>query len=152
MWKWLLRLLGLGRDPATCPENEPEHLESEPLEAEEDWLLPDDVVARGWNRPPRRVVAYGRVVQVESQSEGSAAAADGQTLAIVSGSNGPKWLIMRCPCGCGETRRISLSKQVPPTWTLKVEPGPSVTLSPSVDLRSECRAHFILTRNRALVL
>lgn len=145
MWKWLLRLLGLSRDPAPRPE-------PEPLQGEDDWILPDDAVERGWNRRPRRVVAYGRVLQVESQSEGSAAAADGQTLAIVSGSNGPKWLMMRCPCGCGEMRRISLSKQVPPTWRLKVEPGPRVTLSPSVDLRSECRAHFILTRNRALVL
>jgi len=97
-------------------------------------------------------VAYPQVVEVQTQSEGATAAEDGQTLALVAGANSPKWLIMRCPCGCGEIRRISLSPQIPPAWHLTIEPGPLVSLSPSVFLRRECRAHFVLSRNRALVI
>lgn len=144
MWNWLRRLLGLGEKPAPPPPV--------PEPQATDRSHRDVFPETRSTRPPRKIVAYDRVVQVDSQSAGSAAAANGATLALVTGDNGPKWLMMRCPCGCGEIRRISLSPKVPPTWRLRVEPGPLVSLSPSVNLKGECRAHFILTRNRALVV
>ena len=141
MWRWLRKWLGFAPETPSAP-SAPVHDDTRPL----------DPSGRGGRElRPRRIVAYPRVVQVQTQSEGAAAAEDGQTLALVAGANGPKWLIMRCPCGCREIRRISLSPQIPPAWHITIEPGPLVSLSPSVFLRRECRAHFVLSRSRALV-
>jgi hypothetical protein len=103
-------------------------------------------------RHPRFVVRYRRVLEVATQSEGAAAAADGQTIALVRGSTAPKWLMLLCPCGCGEVRRVSVSAAVQPSWRLTISWRGRVSLYPSVWLMGECRAHFVLRDNRALVL
>lgn len=117
-----------------------------------DSAAPAPAAAAAARSDPRFVVDYTRVVVAQTQSEAMAAVADARTLAIVNGDDGPKWLILICPCGCHEPRRVSLSPRVSPAWRLKVEPGPLVSLRPSVFLARECRAHFILSRNRALVI
>jgi hypothetical protein len=72
-------------------------------------------------------------------------------LALVKGSGGPKWLVFVCPCGCGETRRVSVSPAVHPAWRLVISHDDELSLYPSVWLQSECEAHFILRDNVAVV-
>jgi hypothetical protein len=72
-------------------------------------------------------------------------------IALVRGATAFKWLVLCCPCGCGEIRRISTSSTVFPGWYLRYDPKGYASLYPSVVLKTECRAHFILRRNRALL-
>ena len=99
--------------------------------------------------PPEYTHAYPAVREVGTQAEARAAVEAEDALAIVRGEVGHKWLVMRCPCGCGEIRRVSLSPSVQPAWRYAIDRGGHVSLYPSVDLTSACRAHFILRRNIA---
>lgn len=100
----------------------------------------------------RKVVRYEKVFTVTTQAEGAEKVIAGNALALVEGATAPKWLMMLCPCGCGEVRRISLSPTIRPAWRLQVAPGMRLSLYPSVWLRGECRAHFVLRDNHALVI
>jgi len=100
----------------------------------------------------RRLVDYDRVHRVRSQSEAAGVLSDPRAIALVEGDAGPKWLLMNCPDECGEIRRISLSNATPPTWGFTLEQDGTVSLHPSVHLKSGCRVHFILRSNRAYVV
>lgn len=111
------------------------------------------VVDKNWPalKRPRFVVRYHTVLDAASQSEaGSLAARDG-VLSIVRGTAGAKWLVLRCPCGCGQIRRVSTAGTVRPNWRLQIDRNGQASLFPSVWLISECRAHFVLRSSRAFV-
>jgi hypothetical protein len=104
-------------------------------------------------RPTYRWIAeYGAVQRVKSQAQAAPLLSDPASIVIVEGDAGPKWLLMKCPDECGEIRRISLSKAMPPTWDFHNEADGTVSLYPSVHLTSGCRVHFILRHNRAYVI
>ena len=111
--------------------------------------------ASGRDREFRRIkctVVYSTVKVVDTQDEAAEAAREGNTLALIRGGiQGAKWLVMICPCGCGEIRRISLSKHIQPAWTLMISEDNEISLRPSVYLRGDCHAHFVLRDNVAYV-
>lgn len=100
-------------------------------------------------QPPSYSHSYPAVREVATQAEARAAVEAEDALALVRADVGYKWLVMRCPCGCGEIRRVSLSPSVRPTWRYELDRTGHVSLFPSVDLMSSCRAHFVLRRNIA---
>lgn len=62
----------------------------------------------------------------------------------------PRWLIMLCPCGCGEEIPINLDSRAGPAWRLyRNQRG--ITLYPSVWRDTGCQSHFIVWRNHILL-
>ncbi len=59
----------------------------------------------------------------------------------------PRWLILRCPSGCGDELSINLDRRAGPAW-LMYRQRKVVTLFPSVVLQSGCRSHFVVWKNR----
>src|SRR5437660_574254 len=59
----------------------------------------------------------------------------------------PRWLKLRCPCGCGELLSINLDPQAGDSWKLLVREG-KVCLFPSVWRDTGCESHFNLWNNR----
>ncbi|MDV4146480.1 DUF6527 family protein [Shimia sp. FJ5] len=53
-----------------------------------------------------------------------------------------KWACFHCPSGCGETIKLSLSKNRMPRWTAMSDWLRRPTISPSVRQTNECRCHF----------
>jgi hypothetical protein len=99
-----------------------------------------------------KTVTFNRVVRVETQDEGLSATQDHQTLAFVTNGKKAKWLLFRCPCGCGDLLRINLSPSIHPCWRLRVSRNGKLSIFPSIDRESGCGAHFFLTANVARLL
>ncbi|MGB4950377.1 MAG: DUF6527 family protein [Rhizobiaceae bacterium] len=59
-----------------------------------------------------------------------------------------KWACFRCPCGCGETIKLSLSKNRRPRWTAISDWLKRPAISPSVRQTNECRCHFWIRQGR----
>ncbi|MBK8322351.1 MAG: hypothetical protein IPL06_06320 [Betaproteobacteria bacterium] len=63
----------------------------------------------------------------------------------------PRWLILRCPCGCGEDIPINLDQRAGKAWRY-YEGGPrGATVFPSVWRDSGCESHFIIWGGRILL-
>lgn len=66
-------------------------------------------------------------------------------LLYVVGDRGNFWCaVLVCPCGCGDTIRLSLVKNDHPAWRLTVDADDRPSLSPSIDRTVRCRSHFFL--------
>jgi Family of unknown function (DUF6527) len=59
-----------------------------------------------------------------------------------------KWACFRCPGGCGETIKLSLSKNKRPKWTAVPDWLKRPTVSPSVRQLNDCRCHFWIRQGR----
>ncbi len=119
------------------------------------YLLPSTSEKSAFRKRYRRFkkdFRYLRVVRVETQTEGMEASRDHRVLALVTSVKKPKWLLFTCPCGCGELLRISLSRAIRPTWRIRLGRDGKVSLYPSIDRDSGCRAHFFLISNVARLL
>jgi hypothetical protein len=55
----------------------------------------------------------------------------------------PRWLVLRCPDGCGEDLPVNLDRRSGPAWKLYSRPK-GLTLYPSVWRDSGCESHFII--------
>lgn len=72
----------------------------------------------------------------------------GGTLFIVSRAGTPRWVVLECPCGCGDRIDVNLSTTRRPYWKLRQDGG-SVSLFPSLwRPRGTCGSHFWIRRNR----
>jgi hypothetical protein len=54
-----------------------------------------------------------------------------------------RWIIFKCPCGCGEQLPINLDPRAGPAWRL-YRGKKGVTLFPSVWRDTGCESHFIV--------
>jgi hypothetical protein len=99
-----------------------------------------------------KVIRFARVATVETQDEGVSATHDHQTLALVANGKNPKWLLFRCPCGCGDLLRINLSPSIHPCWRIRLSKNGKISIYPSIDRDVGCGAHFFLTGNVARLL
>jgi len=64
----------------------------------------------------------------------------GRALYIVG--DPPKWAILQCPCGCGDTIDVNLMKSRSPVWQLSFANG-KPSFHPSLWVPKEkCGAHF----------
>ena len=59
----------------------------------------------------------------------------------------PRFLVMRCPCGCGADLLANLDRRAGPAWRLYRERG-RLTLFPSYWRDTACESHFIIWNDR----
>lgn len=63
------------------------------------------------------------------------------------GENGRLWfVVLRCPCECGETVQLNLLPTVQPRWSATEEDDGTLTVHPSVWRTKGCRSHFWIRR------
>jgi hypothetical protein len=63
----------------------------------------------------------------------------------------PRWLLLKCPCGCGEEIPVNLDARAGKAWRLYGDAASSLTLFPSVWRDTGCESHFIIWRDRILL-
>lgn len=63
----------------------------------------------------------------------------------------PRWLMIKCPCGCGEEIPVNLDKRAGKAWRLYRNKA-GLSLFPSVWRDTGCEAHFIILRNQIVTL
>ena len=70
-------------------------------------------------------------------------------LLYVVGEGRHRWYAaMICPCGCGETLHMGLLEDTRPCWRVVQQSNGAATLSPSINRRVGCRAHFFLEHGK----
>jgi hypothetical protein len=67
---------------------------------------------------------------------------------IVDREGRPRWLILICPCGCGEEFPINLDSRAGPAWKLYINHRTGLSLYPSVWRQSGCKSHYIIWRSK----
>ena len=88
---------------------------------------------------------------VESRTDvGNLLAKQGDAVVIQRGQ--PRWMMLKCPCGCGEDIPINLDCRGGKAWRYYDGGGRGVTLFPSVWRDTGCQSHFIVWRGRILLL
>jgi hypothetical protein len=60
----------------------------------------------------------------------------------------PRWLVLSCPCGCGDHIPINLDRRAGPAWRLYKHPRSGLSLYPSVWRDTDCGSHFIIWRDK----
>lgn len=83
------------------------------------------------------------------QSRGEASAylkAPGDAVLIERGR--PRWLLLSCPCGCGEEFPINLDPRAGPAWRLYISQHTGLSLYPSVWRESGCESHYVIWRDK----
>jgi hypothetical protein len=75
--------------------------------------------------------------------------APGDAVLIQRGT--PRWLLLRCPCGCGEEIPVNLDARAGKAWRLYRGSTTGLTLFPSVWRDTGCQSHFVVWRDRILM-
>ncbi|MHB8345879.1 MAG: DUF6527 family protein [Acidiferrobacterales bacterium] len=63
----------------------------------------------------------------------------------------PRWLLLKCPCGCGDEIPVNLDRRAGKAWRYYTGTTSEVTLFPSVWRDTGCGSHFIIWRNQILL-
>jgi hypothetical protein len=64
----------------------------------------------------------------------------------------PRWIMLKCPCGCGEEIPINLDARAGKAWRFYERRSRGATLFPSVWRDTGCQSHFIVWNNCILLL
>lgn len=91
-------------------------------------------------------------IKAELESRGGASAflkSAGDAVIIKRGF--PRWLLLKCPCGCGEEIPINLDPRAGKAWRLYSTQKNGTTLFPSVWRDTGCKSHFVLWRDQILM-
>jgi hypothetical protein len=103
-------------------------------------------IGGAWKRFRRRK-RIEKVICVESR--GDLPAHPGANIYVV-GNERPKWVVLDCPCGCGERIDVNLMAARVPAWEFSSKDG-KVTLWPSLWMpREKCSSHFWIKKNRII--
>jgi hypothetical protein len=95
----------------------------------------------GWfKREPRPRIRFEAIAAVDRPPNNNAVA-DG-VFYFVSQNQKPRWVLFRCPSGCGEVITLSLQKAHYPHWRLTRTRGGRPTLYPSIWRDVGCLSHF----------
>lgn len=84
----------------------------------------------------------------DRRAAANAARRDG-IAALVRVADRNKWLLLKCPCGCGQQIALNLMQSHTPSWQVEVRSRASFSIHPSVDATS-CGAHFWLRDGRVI--
>ena len=60
----------------------------------------------------------------------------------------PRWILIKCPCGCGEEIPINVDARAGKAWRLYRDNRSGITLYPSVWRDTGCESHFIVWRGQ----
>jgi molybdopterin/thiamine biosynthesis adenylyltransferase len=110
-----------------------------------------------WRKNDRQAVvqyrlrSYHPVKRTQTQASAQAQAHLGG-IGLVVADRRPKTAVLLCPCGCGSVLKINLMREMGRAWRATVDADDRLSLAPSVDLASDCRAHFIMRGNVARVI
>lgn len=96
---------------------------------------------------PTRVALKGTVPSIREALRRIAVAGD----AALVRRGALRWLVICCPCGCGDKLPINLDKRVGPAWKMYLTKGQRLTLYPSVWRESACGSHFIVWAGSAFI-
>jgi hypothetical protein len=66
--------------------------------------------------------------------------------AVIVERQGPRWLILACPCGCGAEVPVNLDRRAGPAWRIYESPK-GTSIYPSVWRDTDCKSHFIIWRD-----
>jgi hypothetical protein len=100
---------------------------------------------RRWTRKQRPAFTYAKVRIVESMSD--VPTEIGWEIFVVRRDSLPRWVVLQCPCRCGERLNVNLMRSAKPHWTLSLKRG-KASLSPSLWVStSRCGSHFWLVDN-----
>lgn len=68
----------------------------------------------------------------------------------IVGLRKPQWVIISCPCRCGERITINVMEGPRPRWQMKVHNG-FISLRPSLWVsNNKCGSHFWIEKNRVI--
>jgi hypothetical protein len=96
-------------------------------------------LARFWRRISRRQISY-RACHVADAPD---ILDDG--LVYIVGADGYDWsALMRCPGKCGKRLEMNLLPSAKPVWRVTEGKDGSVSLHPSVWLKTGCKCHFVV--------
>lgn len=70
--------------------------------------------------------------------------------AVIVDRQGPRWLILCCPCGCGAEVPVNLDRRAGPAWRM-YESSKGTSVYPSVWRDTDCKSHFIIWRDDILL-
>lgn len=85
---------------------------------------------------------------VSNRTEASSVLSHAGDLVIVRREGLPRWIVLRCPSGCGDDVVLNLDRRTGRAWSLYQERGARISIYPSVWRDSGCGSHFIVWRNR----
>ncbi|MCK1732333.1 DUF6527 family protein [Bradyrhizobium sp. 142] len=68
--------------------------------------------------------------------------------AVLVNRGGPRWLVLSCPCGCGERFPVNLDPRSGPAWRIYNAEGGKMSVFPSVWRDTGCQSHYIIWRGR----
>jgi len=71
--------------------------------------------------------------------------------AVIVDRQGPRWLVLSCPCGCGAEVPVNLDRRAGPAWRMYESPK-GTTLYPSVWRDTDCGSHFIIWRDNIYMI
>jgi len=60
----------------------------------------------------------------------------------------PRWLLLLCPCGCGEVLPINLDGRAGKAWRLYLNKRHGLSIYPSVWRDTGCGSHFVIWRDQ----
>lgn len=103
-------------------------------------------VARWWRRRRRRLrLSQVQLIASATQVPGKLAAGE----AILVGTHGAlKWLVLGCPCRCGEVHWVSLMPSDRKRWSAVLSEAGLLTVDPSLWSATHCRSHFWIREGR----
>ncbi len=88
---------------------------------------------------------------VESRAEvGSQLTDPGDTILIWR--HHPRWLLLKCPCGCNDVIPINLDRRAGKSWRLYGGKDKRISLFPSVWRDTGCLSHFIVRNGQIEML
>jgi hypothetical protein len=90
-------------------------------------------------RRPNLLAQYALEVPPREELE------EGQ-IVVVGPKGQPKWISMRCPCGCGVPFLLSLSAARRPRWKVSCDWLSRPSIEPSINRLDGCRSHFWVRR------
>ena len=85
---------------------------------------------------------------VSDRAEASSLLTHAGDLVIVKREGLARWIVLRCPSGCGDDVVLNLDRRTGRAWSLYQERGARLSIYPSVWRDSGCGSHFIVWRNR----
>ncbi len=68
--------------------------------------------------------------------------------AVLVSRGEPRWLILSCPCGCGEQFPINLDPRSGKAWRIYNAGRKDMTVFPSVWRDTGCQSHYIIWRGQ----
>jgi hypothetical protein len=71
--------------------------------------------------------------------------------AVIVTRGQPRWLLLRCPCGCGDEVPVNLDARSGKAWRIYRGEETGLTLFPSVWRDTGCESHFVIWRDQILL-